>query len=77
MDIIDEDIESLKNELGFRNSTVKFPHTVLGQDGHTKEFNRDYFSQLTKNQVWKLFNIYRIDHELFGYSVQAFLNVAQ
>ncbi len=36
-----------------------------------------YFSQLSKNQVLGLYEKYRVDHELFGYSPEHFIELAQ
>jgi len=77
MDHIDTDSLSLLKTLTGKDFNISFPHTLLGQDGHTKEHNLEYYKQLTKYQVWKLYNIYRVDHELFGYSPTSFINIAQ
>ena len=37
----------------------------------------DYFSQLTKAQVVELYNIYRMDFELFSYSPDTFIHTAK
>ena len=37
----------------------------------------DYFSQLTKDQVADLFNIYNMDFRLFSYTPDLFLKVAK
>ena len=50
---------------------------MTGHGGHTMEHNLAYYSQLTKKQVWGLYNLYRVDHELFGYTANAFIDVAQ
>ena len=50
---------------------------MTGHNGHTMEHNLDYYSQLTKKQVWGLYNLYRVDHELFGYSANMFIDAAQ
>ena len=85
----------LLKKFGIDNLNVTIPTALTGPQGHTKNFNIEYFSQLTKKQVtfdlddldlilinivlqvWKLYNIYRVDHELFGYSPSAFIDIAK
>ena len=50
---------------------------MTGHGGHTMGHNLAYYSQLSKKQVWGLYNLYRVDHELFGYTANAFIDVAQ
>ena len=45
-----------------------------GQSSSQRSFN--YFSQLTKNQVVALYNIYQMDFQLFSYSAESFINAA-
>ena len=40
----------LKN-LGIEHLNISIPMALTGPQGHTMNFNRDYFSQLTKTQV--------------------------
>ena len=44
---------SLLKTLTGKDFNISFPHTLLGQDGHTKEHNLEYYKQLTKYQVKK------------------------
>jgi len=57
---------------------------VTGNDDNFSEGNRPsdefmtkYFSQLTKEQVLKLYLFYRLDHEMFDYSPKEYINVAR
>jgi hypothetical protein len=37
----------------------------------------EYFGQLTKHQVMEMYEMYRLDHELFGYSPEAIIALAK
>lgn len=67
----------LLERLGMKNLNVSYPHALKGQEGHSSEWERQYFGQLTKAQVWQLFELYRVDHELFGYSPRRYLDWAK
>jgi hypothetical protein len=45
--------------------------------GNTSELAREYFSQLYKDDVEKLYQLYKMDFEMFGYSPDSYLNVAK
>jgi hypothetical protein len=44
---------------------------------HSKDKVGEYFSQLTKHQVIELYEMYRLDHELFGYSPVPYIALAK
>jgi chondroitin 4-sulfotransferase 11 len=44
---------------------------------HSKHKVEEYFSQLTKRQVMDLYEMYRLDHELFGYSPEPYITIAK
>ena len=67
-----------------RNETIsivnQFPHTHSSDDGSkTKNLQREegklqkYFSTLTESDIEELYNKYKLDHLLFGYSLDDFL----
>eukprot|EP00090_Calanus_glacialis_P004511 TRINITY_DN13371_c0_g2_i2.p1 TRINITY_DN13371_c0_g2~~TRINITY_DN13371_c0_g2_i2.p1 ORF type:complete len:436 (+),score=75.83 TRINITY_DN13371_c0_g2_i2:79-1386(+) len=66
------EIESWIDYLGL-NLTSTEAHTK----GGTPDKALDYFSQLTKDQVADLFNIYNMDFRLFSYTPDLFLRVAK
>ena len=35
-----------------------------------------YFGQLTKQQVLRLYEMYKIDHDMFGYHPQIYIDMA-
>ncbi|KAJ9592409.1 hypothetical protein L9F63_015929, partial [Diploptera punctata] len=43
----------------------------------TSELVSSYYSQLTSAQILQLYNIYRYDFELFGYTLDGYLELAQ
>jgi len=72
-------------ELAFRGnaadevSQAPGAHNVSRQKkGRTRRHERlvDYYSELTKEEVTALFDVYRPDFELFGYSVGEYWNAA-
>lgn len=36
-------------------------------------FRRRYYGQLSKQEIYDLYLLYKLDHELFGYSPQSYL----
>ena len=62
-----------------------FPHTHSAEDddndGHPVQVNKDklrkYFSTLTRRDIEELYEKYKLDHMLFGYSMQDFLQYIQ
>ena len=58
------------------NLTSSLAHTKGGAQSSDKRA-LDYFSQLTKDQVEELYNIYRLDFVLFSYKPDIFMNVAK
>ena len=43
----------------------------------TEVFLQKYFSMITKTQVMELYNMYRLDHLIFNYSPQKYIDIAQ
>ena len=58
-----------------------FPHTHSSKSSNGSEINdkklQTYFSTLTKGDIQELYDKYRLDHELFGYTIDQFLQYAQ
>jgi len=76
MDHLEKDVPDLLDRLGMGQMNVTYPHALQGKEGHTRNKNQQYYSMLTKAQVWQLYNFYRVDHELFGFSPRPFLDWA-
>ena len=51
-------------------------HTVGGKRNSAHKTDK-YFSELTKNQVSKLYELYRFDFQLFGYDHQKYIDLAK
>jgi hypothetical protein len=58
------------------NLTSSLAHTKGGAQSSGKRA-LDYFSQLSKDQVEELYNIYRLDFTLFSYKPVTFIDVAK
>ena len=71
-------LESLESDLEqYLGNRREFPHLVEGPGGdQSAALVVKYFSQLSKKQVLSLFEVYQVDHELFGYSPATFLSWA-
>jgi len=76
MDQLEKDVPNLLDRLGMGQMNLTYPHALQGKEGHTRDKNQQYYSMLTKAQVWQLYNFYRVDHELFGFSPRQFLDWA-
>ena len=51
-------------------------HTVGGKRNSAHKTDK-YFSELSKNQVSKLYELYRFDFQLFGYDHQKYIDLAK
>jgi len=51
--------------------------THVSSGGSTKELAKKYFSQLSLDMVKKLYRIYKVDFEMFGYSPQLYYDYAE
>ena len=54
-----------------------FSATHVSSGGSTKELAKKYFSQLSLSTVKKLYNVYKVDFEMFGYSPQLYYQYAR
>ena len=54
-----------------------FAAAHVSSGGGTNELARKYFSQLSLDTVKKLYNIYQVDFEMFGYSPQWYYDNAR
>ena len=43
----------------------------------SKVLAKKYFGQLTKQQVFRLYEMYKIDFDMFGYDPQLYIDMAQ
>ncbi len=59
------------------NSSVELVQSSQTQahNPQTLETKRRYFGQLSKQEIFDLYNLYRLDHELFGYDPQEYIDM--
>jgi hypothetical protein len=79
METLEEDLDLLLvKTAGHPESVLRdFPHTHSQAGGPSGRLAAKYYSQLSKSQVNALYEMYKVDHELFGYSPDPFLYLAQ
>ena len=82
METFQADFKTLFAKAGYSDEEIeelleKFPHTHSQSGGHSHDLIQKYFSSLTKSQVNQLYQLYQLDHELFGYHPQVYLDFAQ
>ena len=56
---------------------VSPPETHISSGGSTEELAEKYFSQLRLDTVKRLFQLYRVDFEMFSYSPQLYYQYAR
>ena len=81
METFQQDLTTLLNKAGYQSQLVqelvdKFPHTHFQSGGHSHNLAGKYYSQLTQAQVLELYQMYRLDHEMFGYDPGPYLSLA-
>ena len=73
-------LETFQDDLHYigRLAGVTFSQIVTHHSsGNTTSLAREYFRQMDRHTVWKLYQLYQIDFELFGYSPDLYLEIAQ
>lgn len=73
---LDEDQRYLIEKAGLGNA-IKPEHKNSGKGKNTNELLMNHYSQLTKSQVKGLHQLFKYDFELFDYSTDEFVKVAQ
>ena len=63
---MEEDLQYIRQMAGVKFELVK---KNPSSGGSTIDLARKYFGQLNKNVVMQLYELYRVDFEMFGYSV--------
>ena len=78
---IKEDVEYIAQESKLNVNITSFPWTNkknhLITDTSQEPLSIKYFRQIDRDSIHKLYNIYKIDFEMFGYSVQDYLRKAK
>ena len=71
-----EDVEYIIAATNLNTSSSNFPRThssyKTGREDH-KLISLRYFRNIDKQSVKKLYDIYKIDFEMFGYSIEDYL----
>ena len=67
-----EDIHFIGQMAGVELESIS---TNPSSGGSTSELAREYFSQLDKDDVEKLYQLYKMDFEMFGYSPDLYFNI--
>ena len=57
------------------NPVILESHVSSG--GSTKDLARKYFSELDLDTVASLYNLYKVDFEMFGYSPDSYIKLAR
>ena len=69
---MDEDLQYIGKMTGIEFEQLhKNEHS---KGGNTDDVLEDYFAQLDRKVVMKLYEMYRVDFEMFGYSLDDYLN---
>jgi len=77
METLHEDLSLLQKTLDLPNTDFPLTHTQKGGHSSSEEVAKKYFSQLTKKEVRQLYEMYKLDHEMFGYSPDVFEHYAK
>jgi hypothetical protein len=64
-----EDLYYIGKMAGVLFGTVSTHHLYRSSGGNTSNLTRQYFGQVDKNLVEKLYEVYKVDFEMFGYSM--------
>ena len=71
METMDQDILYIGKMAGIE---LKQEHNNTGGGkGSSSELTRKYFIGLKKEVVMELFQLYKVDFEMFGYSIETFI----
>ena len=82
VETLEEDItELLDHEIGMAGENLVFPRVktmgtrnVTGSRERSGSFMAQYYSQLSREQIMGLYELYKTDFILFDYNIEDFLN---
>jgi hypothetical protein len=77
METLQEDLNVLLQKLDLPPAEFPLTHTQKGGHSSSEDVFKKYYSTLLKSDVRQLYEMYRLDHELFGYSPEKFESYAQ
>jgi hypothetical protein len=71
--------EHLKEDLAFIRRKLKLEDSEvdkLSEGSFMSEATKSYFSTLSQNQIFQFYDIFRLDHEIFGYDPRPYFDLA-
>lgn len=77
METLKRDVRNYLAAIGLERFAEQFPHKVKNQEGPTGSVAKTFYSQLTKEKIVQLYELYRLDHELFGYDALEYIEYGQ
>lgn len=77
LETFQKDLDQLMHRLDMEDRAHTFPHTHTQKGGQSSSLKEEYFSTLKQSEVLQLYDKYRLDFELFGYSIEDYLQSAQ
>lgn len=76
METLQEDLDLLLDRLNLPRQPFPVTHSQRGGHSSSADVVQKYFSTLLKSDVRQLYEMYRLDHELFGYTPDQYLDYA-
>ena len=73
---LNEDKDYIFDLVGFNHKFNWVPFKNQELPGDIK-IQKKYYSTLSKQEIYELYMKYRLDHELFGYKPDSFINMGQ
>ena len=55
----------------------QYPGSHASSGGSTKELTEKYFTEININTARKLYRLYKVDFEMFGYSPEEYLKLTK
>ena len=74
LETLQEDLNFIGQMAGVKLETIS---TNPSRGGSTSDLARKYFGQLDRRIVKKLYKLYKVDFEMFGYSPDLYLDLAK
>ena len=68
--------EHLKSDLKFAAKLLEMDSFPEWEDANGTKIGDQLFSTLSRDQIFKLFEIFSLDHELFGYDPRPYFDLA-
>lgn len=72
---LQQDVQLLLNLLGEKSGGPQWKHSKTAGRRSKSELIKSYYNQLDSQTILKLYDKYKIDFELFGYSIDGYLSI--